>query len=125
MEDGRAPQVPRHDGRGRRALRRASREGARERRPLAPPKVPHQNTALGATDVERRARCLRRGDQKCELIRGRIKEDGRILDVDSVAVEVAEGEGQTVVLRAFLFIGITIRVRIISDMIVTHVPIIR
>ena len=121
MEDGRAPQVPRHDGRGRRGLRRASRE----RRPLALPKVPHQNTALGATHVERRARCLRLGDQKGELIRGRIKEDGRILDVVPVAVEVAEGEGQTVVLRAFLFIGITIRVRIISVILVTHVLIFR
>ena len=77
---------------------------------MALPKVPHQNTVLGTTDVERRARCLRRGDQKGELIRGRIKEDGRILDVVPVAVEVAEGEAQTVFLSAFLFIGITIRV---------------
>ena len=80
---------------------------------------------LGARDGERRARGLRRGDPEGQLLVVREPDDGRLIHVLPFEVEVAEGERETVVLRAFIFTGITIMVRIISVIIVTHVPILR
>ena len=106
----RAPRVARQDGRGR----RASNEMADMVDPLAPPKVAHQHTALGARDKERRARGLRRGHQKSQLAVCRVETAGILLDLHAPEVEVAEGEAETVVLRAFIFIGIITTVLLIN-----------
>ena len=95
----RAPRVARHDGRGR----RASNEMADMVDPLARPKIAHQHTALGGRDRERRPRGLRRGHLKSQLAVRRVEADGRLLDLHAPEVEVAEGEAETVVLRAFFY----------------------
>ena len=112
----RAPRVARHDGRGR----RASNEMADMVDPLAPPKVAHQHTALGARDSERRARGLRRGHLKSQLVGRRVEKAGPLLDLHAPEVEVAEGEAETVVLRAFICIGIIITVLLINFLLLDY-----
>ena len=107
VEEVRAPRVARHDGRGR----RASNEMADMVDPLAPPKVAHQH---GGPYWERRARGLRRGHLKSQLLVRRVEKEGRLLDLHAPEVEVAEGEAETVVLRAFIFIGIITTVLLIN-----------
>lgn len=110
---------------GRQKDGRRSDESARHVSAHLPPQLGHQGASLRAARVGGRARRLGAGDPERQLLVAEVDVDGRLIDVAPVAVDVAQGKRQTVVLIALVSTSSILLMDLLIGTVVSIVPCLR
>ena len=110
---------------GRQKDGRRSDESARPVIEPLPPQLGHQGASLRAVHGKGRARRLGAGDPERQLLLAEVDVDGRLIDVAPVAVDVAQGKRQTVVLIALVSTSSILLMDLLTGTVVSIVPCLR